>query len=182
MAPSERALVRVREVPELIAMRWGLVPSWAKEPSFGNKTFNARVETVATKPTFRDAFAKRRCVVPVDGFYEWQGAKGNKVPHFIRAQKGSLLLAGLWEKADEATFTILTMEPNSLVRELHDRMPLALDAESLKLWFQDGPLDHVALDEIQTRAKKVAMQEHAVGPLRSDGPECIQPAAQLALF
>ncbi len=183
VAPSEQALVRLRDDAMLVPMRWGLVPSWAKDPHFGVKTFNARVETVAQKPTFREAFKKRRCVVPVDGFYEWQGAKGQKVPHFIAQREGPMLLAGLWEEGEgRRTFTVVTMEPNGLVAKLHDRMPLALDAESLALWFADGPISVDALEQVQAHAKKLSMKEHAVAPLASDGPECIEPAAQLELF
>lgn len=183
IAPSEEALVRLADTSTLVPMRWGLVPSWADDPAFGNKTFNARIETAAQKPTFREAFRKRRCVVPIDGFYEWQGAKGNRVPHLVRSTHGPMLLAGLWEQAGATrTFSVLTMEPNAFVAKLHDRMPVALDAKSLALWLATDTLKSDSIEEIQACAKKISMTEHAVEPLHGDSPACMQPAAQMLLF
>jgi putative SOS response-associated peptidase YedK len=140
-------------------MRWGLVPYWADDPGIGNKLINARSETVATKPAFRDAFAARRCLVLADGFYEWQKTAGGKVPWWIhRPDRRPFAFAGLWERwrpggqrAGGAegrgsgertargdalvTFTILTTEPNARVRALHDRMPAVLpDRAAEEAW------------------------------------------------
>jgi putative SOS response-associated peptidase YedK len=113
-------------------LRWGLVPAWAKDPAIGSRMFNARAEGVADKPAFRAAFRRRRCLVPADGFYEWQPvAGGRKQPYFIRLVSGApLALAGLWERwrgpdGDAiATFTIVTTAANEAMRAFHDRMPV----------------------------------------------------------
>ena len=140
IAPTMDALV-VRETPdggtrsqrnEAVTLRWGLVPAWAKDAGVGGRMFNARAESVADKPAFRAAFRRRRCLVPADGFYEWQPvAGGRKQPWFIRLASGApLALAGLWEHwrgpdGDAiATFTIVTTAANEAMRALHDRMPV----------------------------------------------------------
>jgi putative SOS response-associated peptidase YedK len=115
-------------------MRWGLIPYWAKDPSIGQKTINAMSETAAEKPAFRDAIRWRRCLIPADGFYEWKrfGSKEKQPYNFGMADDSPFAFAGLWErwraednKAIE-TCTILTTKPNSLVADIHDRMPLIL--------------------------------------------------------
>ena len=124
-------------------MQWGLIPSWAKEPPARGGWINARGETAAEKPSFRDAFRSRRCLVPADGFYEWQGERGAKVPHLIERPGGRpFTLAGLWERwtdprgdADPLlTFTVLTTEPNATMSPLHDRMPVILDGPDRDAW------------------------------------------------
>jgi putative SOS response-associated peptidase YedK len=116
-------------------MRWGLVPTWQKDPKAGPPLINARGETLATKPAFRMAFKKRRCLIPADGFYEWQKIAGAKVkqPYYIRfAKDGPFAFVGLWERwrgPDDATVetcTIVTTTPNALMESLHDRMPVIL--------------------------------------------------------
>lgn len=122
------------------AMRWGLVPFWAKDESIGSRMINARAETVAEKPAFRAALAKRRCVVPVSGFYEWKKSGKGKQPYYIlRADEKPMLLAGLWERWDKGespleTFTIVTVEANDLMAQMHDRMPAVLEEEDLARW------------------------------------------------
>ena len=132
--------------------RWGLLPSWAKDPSIANRLFNARGETVAEKPSFRSAFAKRPCVVPVDGFYEWDHRPGqHRQPHFFTRTDGEpLLFAGLYEfwrdpslPADAAslqTCTIITTTPNADMDELHDRMPVVLERADVEPWIDVGAL------------------------------------------
>jgi len=117
---------------ELVMLRWGLVPSWAKDPSIGNRMINARAETVAEKPSFRAAYRRRRCVVLADGFYEWRRAGDTKTPYFISLASGKpFALAGLWEnwhdkESDESiqTTTLITTEANDFMRPLHHRMPM----------------------------------------------------------
>lgn len=143
-APAEDHLVlRVNEQKrELVPARWGFVPRWAKDASIGAKLVNARAETARDKPAFRDAFAKRRCVVPADGFYEWTGAKGARKPFWFHPPDGGLLyLAGLYEARknpetgeQERTFTILTTSANEIVQPMHDRMPVLLDRSDLDAW------------------------------------------------
>jgi putative SOS response-associated peptidase YedK len=128
---------------ELAAVRWGLIPAWAKEPSIGNKMINARAESVAEKPAFRAAFRSRRCIVPASGFYEWQRrGRGPARPFLIRRKDGEPMgFAGLWEGwRDPATgevvesCTVITCEPNELMVELHDRMPVILGPADYNRW------------------------------------------------
>jgi putative SOS response-associated peptidase YedK len=137
IAPTMDALV-VRETPGgergAAMLRWGFVPSWAKDPAIGSRMINARAESVVDRPAFRAAFRRRRCLVPADGFYEWQPvAGGRKQPYFIRLVSGApLALAGLWEEwrgpAGDAiaTFTIVTTAANEALRAIHDRMPVLI--------------------------------------------------------
>lgn len=130
----------------LVGMRWGLIPPWTKTeegklPAWVQKTFNARSEDAAEKPAFRGAFKAKRCLVPCDGFYEWTGDKGKKQKHFIgRADGAPMVFAGLWEHWNNPSgelvrsFTILTCEPNTLMAQLHNRMPVILDPSAFDQW------------------------------------------------
>src|SRR3954463_5093131 len=135
-------------------LRWGLIPWWAKDPKIGARCINAMAETVATKPAFRDAFNRgQRCIVPVDGFYEWQKRPGGKQPYAIVGADGKpLALAGLWERWKEPesgqavqTFTIITGPPNELVAPIHNRMPVILPPSTWRLWLGE---DEAGLDEL----------------------------------
>ena len=124
---------------QLRFLHWGLIPSWAKDPKIGSKMINARAETVAEKPAFRAAFQHRRCLILADGFYEWQQLQGKKQPYYIRLQDGEpFAFAGLWEHYQgEVTIdscTLLTTEPNELIRPIHNRMPVILKAKDYDLW------------------------------------------------
>lgn len=129
-------------VRRLVTMRWGLVPSWAKDPAVGRRMFNARAETVALKPAFRDAFRWRRCLIVADGFYEWCRLPGRKaVPWLFRSASGRPLgLAGLYETWRSAagerivSCTIITTEANELIASVHDRMPVIVVDNDLSLW------------------------------------------------
>ncbi|HVK05850.1 MAG TPA: SOS response-associated peptidase [Armatimonadaceae bacterium] len=123
--------------------RWGLVPFWAKDPSIGGKMINARAETVAEKPSFKQALAKRRCLVPADGFYEWDRAGGTRQPIHFRLKGGGgplFAFAGLWEEWESPdgsplrTCTLVTTTPNAIVAPYHDRMPVILRPEDEALW------------------------------------------------
>jgi len=133
-------------------MRWGLIPYWAKDPTIGSRLINARSETIHEKPAFKNAFAKRRCLVLADGFYEWQkgaGPKGRSQPYFFRRKDGSpFAFAGLWEfwrspEGEEVrSCTIITCDANELVKPVHDRMPAMLSGDDLWQWLkQDRPGD-----------------------------------------
>ncbi|UCE59119.1 MAG: SOS response-associated peptidase [Phycisphaerales bacterium] len=124
-------------------LRWGLIPSWAKDPAIGSRMINARAETVATKPSFRSALRHRRCLVVADGFYEWQKVEGRKrkQPYHIRLNDGRpFAFAGLWERWERPdgdpldSFTVITTEPNELLRPVHDRMPVILHAGDYAQW------------------------------------------------
>jgi putative SOS response-associated peptidase YedK len=149
IAPSQPVPV-VRQQPDsrtLSMFRWGLVPHWAKDISIGNSLTNARSETVASKPAFRSAFKKRRCLIVADGFYEWQRTEKQKQPYFIhRRDDRPFAMAGLWESWDGGegvteSCTIVTTEANDLMRPIHDRMPVILPQDEYATWLdvsQDG--------------------------------------------
>jgi putative SOS response-associated peptidase YedK len=142
VSPSQDVLVaRNNDMGEreLEMLRWGLIPSWAKDPKFGYRTINARVETVATKPAFRSAFKRRRCLVASDGFYEWSEVNG-KHPYFIHmADDAPFGFAGLhehWEGEGKVieSCTIIVGEPNEMIARIHDRMPCILDPKDYDAW------------------------------------------------
>ena len=129
---------------EMMFYKWGLLPSWAKDKSMGARLINARSETVTEKPSFREAFKKRRCIIPADGFYEWKRTDGTKQPFFFRMRDESPFgFAGLWERWEGTggevihSCTILTTEANEVLRPVHDRMPVILHPDDYKLWL-DG--------------------------------------------
>ena len=146
IAPTQSVL-SVRQTPdgrEARMLKWGLVPSWAKDSSMGNRLINARSETVEEKPAFRRAFKKRRCLIPADGFYEWMGVSGPKQPYLIEMRdERPFGLAGLWEKwaGEEGrvieTCAILTTAANEVMRVIHDRMPVILDSDEYELWLDE---------------------------------------------
>lgn len=144
VAPTQ-AIPVVREAEEgreLVALRWGLVPFWAKDLSIGNRMINARAETVAEKPSFRNAFRKRRCMVLADGFYEWRREGDQKTPYYISADDDRTMgFAGLWEDWTDKetgesvqTATIVTTEANTFMETLHKRMPVILSPEDASRW------------------------------------------------
>ncbi|EFQ82967.1 hypothetical protein HMPREF0063_12176 [Aeromicrobium marinum DSM 15272] len=204
MAPTKRApLVIGRRVGEqevgreVVTATWGLVPSWAKDRSIGNRMINARSETVHEKPSFRRAFAQRRAIVPADGYYEWyqapaeDGSKPAKQPFYITpADHGVLALAGLhefWKPRDEpdaewlVTFTILTTSAEDASGRLHDRAPLLLEAEAFDTWLDPAPRPREELFELLVPATPGRLDawpvSTAVNNVRNNGPELIRPLA-----
>lgn len=164
---------------EMRVMRWGLIPSWAKEAAIGNKMFNARSETVMDKPAFRKAFQKRRCVIPAKGFYEWD--KATKQPYYFHAQEGIFPFAGLWESWNSPdgeiveSFTILTTQANDTVKLAHDRMPVILSHNLIGAWLTSAP-DKELLETIAQPfgGSMAAHPVHArVGNSRIDDPTLI---------
>jgi len=122
-------------------LRWGLVPHWAKDPALGSRLFNARSETAAQKPSFRDAWRQRRCLVPADVFYEWTGPAARRLPYaFFRPDRAPFTMAGLWERwtgpsdVELFTVTILTVAADAVVAPVHERMPLVLDPRARSVW------------------------------------------------
>ncbi|MCY4063099.1 MAG: SOS response-associated peptidase [Chloroflexi bacterium] len=142
IAPSQQlAVITDRDPQALSYMKWGLVPSWAKDPKIGNRMINARSETAAEKPSFRTAFKKRRCLIPADGYYEWQKRGKKKIPTFIQhAERDLFAFAGLWEswkQPDESwlhTCAILTTEANEKLSPIHHRMAVIIEPEDYELW------------------------------------------------
>jgi putative SOS response-associated peptidase YedK len=144
IAPTQAVAV-VKMTPEtggrqLSMLRWGLIPSWADDPSIGNRMINARAETVAEKPAYRSAFRLRRCLVPADGFYEWAKANGAKQPHYFQLKDGGpFAFAGLWErwakgKEPIESCTLLTTEANEVVSPVHQRVPVILEPKEYGRW------------------------------------------------
>jgi putative SOS response-associated peptidase YedK len=193
IAPSQDvAVVRRSEAGgrELVLMRWGLIPSFARDPAVGYRTINARAESVADKPAFREAFRTRRCLVLADGFYEWQaGGPYGKTPHYIRRpDRSPFAFAGLWERwrAPDGhvleTCSIVTTSANERVRELHDRMPVVLAPEHHDVWLDPGT-DRERLIALLTPAPPSAFELYAVSTVvnrpENEGPECIEPVPML---
>lgn len=190
ISPTQRVAV-VRLNPEsvkrdCVLLRWGLIPSWAKDAKIGNQCINAKGETVAEKPAFRSAFKKRRCLVIADGFYEWQRLGERKQPIWIgRKDKRPFAFAGLWEHWKPAegepieTCAIITTEPNDLMAPIHNRMPVILAPASYIPW-----LDHTApADSLKALLRpypSAELQAYPVSTLvnnpRHNAPACLEPA------
>jgi putative SOS response-associated peptidase YedK len=173
---------------QIVLLHWGLVPSWSDGPDTGGRFINARAESANIKPTFRDAFWNRRCLVAADGFYEWRAADGVKQPYFIRRADGAPFgFAGLWERWDRSgpetieSCTILTTRPNSVVEPLHDRMPVIIPPEDYGRWLDPMAAD---MDELRTMFEPFPAEELTAYPVsrrvndpRNDDPSCIDPDA-----
>jgi len=144
--PTDRAsIIRASSSDlEVAELRWGLIPSWAKDAKIGLQCINARSETVAEKPAFRDSFVRRRCLVLADSFFEWETQGRRKIPwRFERPNHESFCMAGLWDRWNSPdgpweTFTILTCAPNQLVGSVHSRMPVLLSADQAERWLSEG--------------------------------------------
>jgi putative SOS response-associated peptidase YedK len=170
---------------ELVVLRWGLVPFWAKDPSIGNRMINARAETVAEKPSYRAAFRHRRCVVLADGFYEWRREDGAKTPYFISlASDEPFALAGLWENWTDKqtgeslqTTTLITTAANEFMRPLHHRMPVILQAPAADEWLagSEEMLEPAALQSPKLKAWPV---DRRVNNARNEGAELIEAAGE----
>ena len=186
IAPTQEApVVRVNAegARELALLRWGLVPSWAKDLGVGNKMINARGESVAEKPAFREALRKRRCLVPATGFFEWEGPPGRKQPFAITVPAVPVFaFAGLWESWRPAggepvqTFTIVTTDANEAVAAIHDRMPVILAPDEADQWL-GGDVDQARAllrpfaGDVRLRAVTRRMSDP-----RAEGPECLDDA------
>ncbi|MGB8700184.1 MAG: SOS response-associated peptidase [Thermosynechococcaceae cyanobacterium] len=189
IAPSQPVGVIVLRndstMPEFRLMRWGLIPAWAKDPAIGANLINARSETVAEKPSFRSAFKYRRCLIPTDGFYEWQKlARGMKQPfYFSMADNALFAFAGLWESwNDIETCTILTTSANSLLQTVHDRMPVILQPDHYARWLDPHIHDSRQLAELLKPFPDKAMQavpvSTRVNSAKVDDALCIEPLAE----
>lgn len=176
IAPTSQVLiVRQDETAAVTAqVRWGLVPRWAKDPSIGARMNNARAETVAQKPSFREAYRRRRCLIPANGYYEWKLEHGLKQPYYITPSSGALFaFAGLWEQwQDLQTCAIITTEANEKMAHVHDRMPVILDRDDYPRWLagEEGLLHACASNAIDIR--RVG---RAVNNARNDLPGLIEP-------
>ena len=188
VAPTDRVYAVAEHEGErrLGRFRWGLIPFWAKEIGIGSRHINARAESVATKPAFRDSFTSRRCLIPADGFYEWQKRAKGKLPHYLlRVDGDPLALAGLWaswrdpESGERiVSCTIVTTEPNDLVAPIHDRMPVVLQAGDWERWLDREFAEADALQAL-LRPSVEQLAAHPVSTLvnsvRNNLPDCIVP-------
>ena len=170
---------------------WGLIPSWAKDPSIGGRMINARAETLAEKPSFRTALRRRRCLIPADGFYEWRKEPDGKTktPMYIRLKGGKpFAFAGLWDvwhAPDGSTIpscTIVTGEPNRLIASIHDRMAVILPPEHYQQWLdpeeQDAPALAALLRPYPADEMEAFPVSRAVNSPKNDVPECVAPVAE----
>lgn len=171
-------------------MRWGLIPRWAKpENAFKRPMFNARSETVAERPMFRDSFANRRCLIPANGFFEWRADRpGQKTPWWIHAvDAGVITFAGIWSEwqgpnGPVESCAILTTAPNSLVKRIHDRMPVIVDDEWAEVWLDDAADQDALLEACKPREWQTMDAREAnpaVGSTRNNGPHLIEPQQTL---
>jgi len=180
------------EKRSIAMLHWGLIPSWAKEKKVGHRMINARSETVATKPSFRSAFKRRRCLVIADGYYEWKKVGKSRFPFFIRMQSEQpFAMAGLWEhwKGNEQTpgaiesCTILTCDSNELTSELHDRMPVILPESKWDIWLDPELIDADPLMPLMQPYDSDEMQMSEVNTYvnnaRNEGPECLEVERKL---
>jgi putative SOS response-associated peptidase YedK len=187
IAPSQPVpIIKNDHRHELSFVQWGLVPSWAKDPSIGYKMINARSETVAEKPSFRHAFKRRRCLIPADGFFEWSKQGKSKVPMYIHLANHELFaFAGLWETwqspdgSELQTCTILTTEPNDLVKPLHHRMAVILDERDYDAWLDPDEMPADVLMPLLKPYPQEKMRVYEVSTLvnntKYDEPALIEP-------
>jgi putative SOS response-associated peptidase YedK len=190
IAPTQPIVV-VRVVPEgqereVTHVRWGLIPGWAKDPAALPLLINARAETAAEKPAFRGALKYRRCLVPADGFFEWQRIGKERQPFHMRRRDGApFALAGLWERwlgpdgSEIDTCALLTTEANELMRPIHDRMPVILEPAEFDVWLDPSVQDVEMIRPLLRPYPSEAMVAFPVSPLvsnaRHDDPQCVLP-------
>ncbi len=197
IAPSQSvAVVRLKPDTtkrELVQLRWGLIPSWAKDPKIAYSTINAKAETVAVKPAFRSAFRKRRCLIPASGFYEWQQQGKQKQPMYIRLRDHHpFAFAGLWEHWDPKdgepieSCTIVTTEANEFMQRIHHRMPVILTPEDYEVWLDPVVQQLEGLQyllrpspDLLRRYSAVEMEAYPVSKMvnnpRNDLIQCVEP-------
>lgn len=190
IAPTQPvAAVRLRAPEgkrEFTWLRWGLVPSWSKDLKIGARTINARAETAAEKPAFRSALRRRRCLLPADGFYEWQQRDGVKQPYHFQLRDGGLFaFAGLWETWEGPggelieTAALLTTEANELVRPIHERMPVILEPGSYGQWLEPAEQQPATLLPLLKPYRSDAMTavpvSRWVNDAKHDDPKCLEP-------
>lgn len=192
IAPTQ-LVPAVRQDPgggrRLDELRWGLIPHWAKEASIGNRMINARVETAASKPAFRQAFRRRRCLLPADGFYEWKPRRGAKQPYLVRHREGRpFAFAALWERwadpqgGDVESCTILTTDASETLAQIHERMPVILPPAAYEAWLDPGLDDVATLERLVARPDADELVFHPVSRWvnspANEGPRCVEPIAR----
>ena len=192
IAPTQNILavkLNTQREREFDLLRWGLVPSWADDPKLGNRLINCQGETARTKPSFRSAFKSRRCLIVADGFYEWKVEGKTKQPMLIgKTDDSPFALAGLWErwsKGEETikSCTIITTEPNALMKPIHNRMPVILSPDDYDPWLQGDTDEAESLLKPYTGQdlQAIAVSTKVNSP-KNDVPECIVPLGKNMLF
>ena len=170
---------------ELVLMRWGLIPHWAKEERIGYKMINARAETVASKPAYRQPFRRRRCLIPANGFYEWQKSESGKIPYYIHREDDTVMgFAGLWDSwtnpAGERieSCTIVTTAANTLIQRLHDRMPLIISPDDYTVWLtaESSGASELLVKPVSLRLETYAVSTRVNKP-QNDDSACIERVA-----
>lgn len=172
----------------VVLLRWGLLPSWARDSSMASHMINARAETVGAKPAYRAAFRRRRCLVPADGWYEWQTTAGGRQPWFLHRRDGQPFgMAGLWERwvpqdgrADPVeTCTIITTAATPGIAAIHDRMPVVIPSRACGIWLDAGTRDDAALEALLGANEEADWTAHRVSrrvnDARNDGPDLVTP-------
>ncbi|EST52352.1 hypothetical protein T458_15325 [Brevibacillus panacihumi W25] len=193
IAPGQNipAIIEDRGQRRIGQLQWGLVPSWASDAKGGSKMINARAETLTDKPAFRRLFERKRCLIPADGFYEWQqGPKGRRPMRIMMRSGEPFAFAGLydtWTCADGQklhTCTIITTQPNSVVADIHDRMPVILNQEDEPFWLDRERYDAALLQSLLVPFDSARMRAYPVsamvGSPKNDVPECIKEITELA--
>ncbi|WP_416829249.1 SOS response-associated peptidase [Ectobacillus polymachus] len=188
IAPSQNILAVVNDGKNnrLGELRWGLIPSWAKDIKIGYKLINARTETLQEKPSFQSSFKRRRCIIPVDSFYEWKKKDGKKIPMRIQLQSHEIFsFAGLWDRWEQNdkvihSCTIITTEPNSVMSDIHDRMPVILQSKKdEKAWLDRSIDDLDLLQQLLIPYSGEQMEAYEISDLvnspKNDLPEVIKP-------
>jgi putative SOS response-associated peptidase YedK len=172
-----------RKERELVMLKWGLIPGWAKDASIGNRLINARGDTVAEKPSFRSAFRRRRCLMAADGFYEWQKTNGKKQPYFIGLKDQTpFTFAGLWEQWKDPegdpveSCALITTDANDVVKPIHDRMPVILQPKDYGVWLDPGVQDSTELKKLLQPYPSEAMMAYPVSSFvnnpKNEDPKC----------
>ena len=188
VAPSQQIPV-IRDTEssrEMVFAQWGLVPNWSKEPKTKYPTINARIESVAEKPTYRTPFKRRRCLIPADGFFEWKVVNGHKIPHHIRMRNLSVFaFAGLWDRWEGEgqtldSCTIIVMPANEVMKPLHERMPAIIAPAHYDLWLDSRITDKNEIMQYLTSAPSSQLKAYPVSTWvnvpKHDDERCIQPA------
>ena len=171
--------------PELAMAHWGLVPHWSKEPTTKYSTINARIETVAEKPTYRTSFKSRRCLIPADGFYEWKVINGHKIPYYIHMQKGGVFaFAGIWDRWEAEgktldSFSIIVMPANEVMKPIHERMPAIIAPSHYDLWLDQRMTEKDEIMGYLNSAPSSSLKFYPISPWvnspQHDDERCIRP-------
>lgn len=192
IAPTQPVAVIVNDPqPKLYYFIWGLIPSWSKDPQIGSQLINARAETLTEKPAYRNAFRQRRCLIPADGFYEWRTIPGERIktPYYVHMKDGQpFAFAGLWEiwrkleGSEVRSCTIVTTEPNDLIRPIHNRMPVILSPEHYATWLNPQYANLENLRSLLIPYPHDTLEAYPVSRLvnspENDKPECIRPVSE----